>query len=370
MKLTKHQKQVVNAIIEGKVYDIPSYLKEFQKCHLRKYDLSRPLAKFEEEEGGNQYKVIIDEDKAYIKGTNPMNTGFGTINFETNFLRKTEDIPTDAWEYRKANLIRNVKPTEMDYKGEMFTFDFMEAGVSVADDFNDIIEFMSLWAYLRQEALVLEVPRDITADDLGILFELKHRKPKPETPFVIHKDKDQNSSANPITRVLTDMTEFYDAPPNFLISSYMDEVWEMNGEYLKNCEEYIGRKILPTEKLRVFARQLYTTTGEWQFRIPLIVSIIALVVSFLPIVQSFLPSNEPDYLAQINQQLQAIEELLETDQAVLSKVDAVRSALGGIETSLDKISNNQQTKELKILTRAIAYLNEWLGERVDLTLPE
>ena len=54
MKLTKHQKQIVDAIIEGTVYDIPSYLKEFQKWHLRKYDLTRPLAKFTEEEGGNQ----------------------------------------------------------------------------------------------------------------------------------------------------------------------------------------------------------------------------------------------------------------------------------------------------------------------------
>lgn len=38
MKLTKHQKQIVDAIIKGTVYDIPSYLKEFQKWHLRKYD--------------------------------------------------------------------------------------------------------------------------------------------------------------------------------------------------------------------------------------------------------------------------------------------------------------------------------------------
>ena len=59
--------------------------------------------------------------------------------------------------------------------GETFSFDFMEAGVNVADNFDDIVEFMSLWAYLRQESLILEVPRDIVADDLGILFELKHR---------------------------------------------------------------------------------------------------------------------------------------------------------------------------------------------------
>lgn len=180
MKLTKHQKQIVDAIIKGTVYDIPSYLKEFQKWRLQKYDLTRPLAKFTEEEGENRYKVIIDEDKAYIKGTTPMNIGIGTINVDTKFPRKPEDIPDDAWEYREAEPIHDVKPVEIEYKGETFSFDFMETGVNIADNFDDIVEFMSLWAYLRQESLILEVPRDIVADDLGILFELKHREPKTE----------------------------------------------------------------------------------------------------------------------------------------------------------------------------------------------
>lgn len=369
MKLSKHQKQIVDALIKGTVYDIPSYLKEFQKWHLRKYDLTRPLAKFTEEEGGNQYKVIIDEDKAYIKGTTPMNMGIGTINVDTKFLRKPEDIPDDAWEYREAELIRNIKPIEIEHKGETFSFDFMEAGVNVADNFDDIIEFMSLWAYLRQESLILEVPRDVTADDLGILFELKHREPKPETPFVIHRNKAPDSPVKPITRVLTAVTEFYDYPPTFLISSYMDEVWELNSEHQKNCEEYIGRKILPTEKLRIFAQQLYTTSGEWQFRIPLVISIIALIVSFLPIIQSLLPSNEPDYLAQISQQIEVIETLVESDQVAIGKLEVIISTLESVSASLDEMSANQQSVEINNLTAQIKQLNEWLSERQDLVPP-
>ena len=365
MKLTKHQKQIVDAIIKGTVYDIPSYLKEFQKWHLRKYDLTRPLAKFTEEEGGNQYKVIIDEDKAYIKGTTPMNMGIGTINVDTKFLRKPEDIPDDAWEYREAELIRNVKPIEIEYKGETFSFDFMEAGVNVADNFDDIIEFMSLWAYLRQESLILEVPRDVTADDLGILFELKHREPKPETPFVIHRNKAPDSPVKPITRVITAVTEFYDYPPTFLISSYMDEVWELNSEHQRNCEEYIGRKILPTGKLRVFAQQLYSTAGEWQFRIPLVISIIALIVSFLPIIQSLLPSNEPDYLAQISQQLNNIETLVETEQVTNDEMQRIKSTLEAISESLDEMSDNQQSEAINNLTAQIEQLNEWLDKHQD-----
>lgn len=99
-----------------------------------------------------------------------------------------------------------------------------EADVNVADNFDDVVEFMHLWAYLRQESLIWEVPRDIVADDHGILFELKHRESKPEFPFVIHRNKAPDSPVKPITRVLTTVTEFYDDPPTFLISSYRNEV--------------------------------------------------------------------------------------------------------------------------------------------------
>ena len=146
----------------------------------------------------------------------------------------------------------------------------------------------------------------------------------------------------------------------------MDEVWELNSEHQKNCEEYIGRKILPTEKLRVFAQQLYTTAGEWQFRIPLMISIIALIISFLPIIQLLLPSNEPDYLAQISQQIQAIEILVESDQAVLDKLKDIKSTLEVVSASLDEMSVNQQSEEINSLTAQIKQLNEWLDEHQDL----
>lgn len=366
MKLTKHQKQIVDAIIKGTVYDIPSYLRVFKKWHLRKYDLTRPIARFAEKEGGKRYKVIIDEDKVYIKGKATLNTGIGPINVDTKLPRKQKDIPDDAWEYREAELIHNIKPIEIEYNGETFSFDFIEAGVNVADNFDDIVEFMSLWAYLRQESLILEVPRDIVADDLGILFELKNRAPKPETPFIIHRDKAPNSSIKPITRIDNDLDEFYPAPPTFLLSSYMDEVWKLNSEHQKNCEEYIGRKILSTEKLRVFAQQLYTTAGEWQFRIPLIISIIALFISVLSIVQSLFPSKEPDNLARISQQIETIETLVESNQAVLDNLDVIKSTLDDISVSLDGISLKQQSKEINNLTTQIKQLNEWLEEHQDL----
>lgn len=221
----------------------------------------------------------------------------------------------------------------------------METGVNVADNFDDVVEFMSLWAYLRQESLVLEVPKDVTSDDIGILFELKKKAPEKDKPFIIHKDTLSESSTNPIERIIIDSSEFYPSPPMFQLSSYMDEEWILNNEYKKTCEEYIGRKILPTEKLRVFAKQLYTTSNEWQYRIPLIISVIALIVSFLPIIQALLPSNEPDYLSQINQKVEKIETLIETDVSDDSDLDVIQKKLTEILKTITEINSSEKSEE-------------------------
>lgn len=221
----------------------------------------------------------------------------------------------------------------------------METGVNIADNFNDVIEFMSLWAYLRQESLVLEVPKDVTSDDIGTLFELKKKSPKKDKPFTIHKDNISEASISPIERIIIDVSEFYPSPPMFQLSSYIDEEWILNNEYKKTCEEYIGRKILPTEKLRVFAKQLYTTSNEWQYRIPLIISVIALIVSFLPIIQSLIPSNEPDYLGQINQQVEKIETLIESDVSDDSDLDIIQKKLTEILKTLTEINSSEKNEE-------------------------
>ena len=341
MKLSKHQKKIVDAIISGKVYDIPTYLKEFKKVHTGQYNLTKPLDKFSKAEGGKQYKVIIDEDKAYIKSKSPIDMGFGTYYTDTK-IRKPS-IPDDAWEYQEAKLISNIKPVEVEYLDRTFSFDFVENGVNIANSFDDIIEFMSLWTFLCQESLVLEVSKDITAEELGLLFELKPCEPKPEEPFVFLKHNQLDSTLKPIIRINPDSNEFYDSQPTFLMTSYMDEKWVINEEHLKNCENYIGRKILPTAKLRVYAQQFYTTSGEWQYRIPLIISIIALLISCLPIVETLFSPEEPNYLVTISQQLEEIEEYLENGEfkkEVSEEIQAIRTELKEVKESVDKVDEN------------------------------
>lgn len=366
MKLSKQQKKIVDAIIEGKVYDIPSYLKEFKRVYTGKYNLTKPVERFSKAEGGKQYKVIVDEDKAYLKSKSPMDTGFGTYYVDT-VIRKPS-IPDDAWEFQDAKLVNNIKPIKFEYLDRTFSFDFVENGVNIANSFDDIIEFMSLWTFLCQESFVLEVSKDITAEELGLLFELKPSEPKSEEPFVIIKDNGADSTLKPILRINPDSNEIYDSQPTFLMTSYMNEEWAINEEHLKNCENYIGRKILPTAKLKVFAQQLYTTSGEWQYRIPLIISIIALIVSFLPIVENLFMPKEPNYLSIISQQLEEIEEDSENayfNQEVLKELEIMRTEFKEIKELVANANEKIDVENVQTTIEQIEALLERLLKDIE-----
>ena len=124
----------------------------------------------------------------------------------------------------------------------------------------------------------------------------------------------------------------------------------------------------------MFANQLYTTTGEWQFRIPLIISIIALVVSFLPIIQSLIPSNEPNYLEQISQKIKTIEtiasnEQISQDQLILQLED-ILNTLDDISISVDDVNSYQESVDINDLASQIKKLNDWLTKYEDLIPPQ
>lgn len=361
MRLSRHQKEIVKAIIQKKVYDIPSYLDYFGKWHLGKYDMDMLRAKFKEAEGGEQYKVIVDADQAYIKSVTTTKMPFGgAFNNETKIRRDSSTMPDSAWEYQEAEFLNNIKPVEIEYNGGTFSFDFVEAGVHILNDFEDIVEFMTLWSFLRKESLVLDVPRDVAVEDIGPFFELVSKEKEKVSAVIIHRDEAPESSLKPVERLILDQNQFFDHAPTFFATAYMEHEWKLNKGLLKHCEEYIGRKMLPNSGLVLFAKSLYATVEEWRFRIPLIVSIIALVISMIPVVQSWIPSKEPDHLAEINQKITAIETLLNDD----SGQDAL-TELEEINKGITDISSKLQTDELKAgvddLVAKIEELNKLLS---------
>lgn len=362
MRLSKHEKQIVDAIILGTVYDIPSYLMTFGKCQTKKYDLASLEVQFKATDGSRQYKVITDEDKFYIKGAHQMDGPFGLSHIvETKLPRKLEDIPDDSWEYRDAMYINDLKPVEIEYSGKTFSFDFAKDGVYVADNFEDIVNFMTLWVYLRQESLIVDVSQEVKAEDLGVLFELIPKEQREKASYTVLGEKIPDSSVHSIIKTI-DLGDFWPSTPHFLISKYCDSIWKINEEHLKNCEEFIGRKILSTERLRLFAKRNYTAVEEWHYRIPLLISLVVLVATIFPIAQSILIKDESDYLLEISHQLASIEEQIESKNMsddVLSELSAISQELSGIA---EGIKSYDHSDAIANLASQIEELNRLLSE--------
>ena len=85
----------------------------------------------------------------------------------------------------------------------------------------------------------------------------------------------------------------------------------------------------------MFFQSLYVTAAEWQFRIPLIIAIIALVISMIPVVQLWIPSSESDHLAEINYKISTIESLLvgSLDQEIWSEFEELSKTMADISTN-------------------------------------
>ena len=58
MKLNSHERKIVSRINKGEIYDIPSYLRSFNKGRIRSYDMTAIKSKFAAAECGKKYKVM------------------------------------------------------------------------------------------------------------------------------------------------------------------------------------------------------------------------------------------------------------------------------------------------------------------------
>jgi hypothetical protein len=165
MKLSKYQKKIIDQIITGKVFDIPSYLKSFCKGKDQKYDIEELQNRFREEEREKIYKVMKDGHSAYT----PSSGASSMLDFRVP--RKPDSITDDEWEEKPAELDENIPFQEELFAGQTYSFDFKDKGVFVADSFESVVDFIMLWTYLENEALVLSVDKPILAEDIGVFFE-------------------------------------------------------------------------------------------------------------------------------------------------------------------------------------------------------
>ena len=140
MKLTSHQKKIIDAIVTKKVWDIPSYLEHFGKLHQCQYVFERIRTTFEQTENGRTYRFRKGDDAYYYTDTldrdgNICNTRRVPNSTTYEFVDYPMTVPVKACLNKKVNI-------ECYEDGNTkFLFDFLKESYPVADSFDDIIDF-------------------------------------------------------------------------------------------------------------------------------------------------------------------------------------------------------------------------------------
>lgn len=304
MKLTKHQECIVDKIIDGKVYDITTYLKEFGKAHRQKYNLLEIKTVFDELEKDKSYS-FVEHDGYYY-----------TLVHDKDGKIKRRDKITDTLTYQfreypleglvKAELNKSVRKQTVQYQGQKYVFDF-EKDVLVADSFEDVKDFIALWCYLKNEALIFDVKKTITDEDIGIFFELNPQKIEDKN----NPTWGRKVVIDSVGEAVNDVQSHDILVPYKDIDDYMDSVWQINLENLNACEEFMGRKILSTGALKVYKQKNYKTVEELSVKANLRIAIIAVIISVISVlIGNIIPlfqKQDTEYLDEISKKISVIE---------------------------------------------------------------
>ena len=117
MKLTPLQKRIVDEIIAGNVYDIPTYIKTFWKGQHKKCDISKIIAKFNDLERGVTYSYRDDNGTMY---TDIFDNGELVDTLKAKALMQAYLIENPITVPIKAELNMEISPQKItwgDYQG-------------------------------------------------------------------------------------------------------------------------------------------------------------------------------------------------------------------------------------------------------------
>ena len=305
MKLTSTQKKIINKIIAGEVYDIPTYLQAFNKGHYRQYNKEKLKAVFDKYENDRTY--IFKEENSYF---------YTEVYDKKGMICQKEQVPnTMTYQFKqypistpvKADIDYQINKESVTYKDTPYVFDFLKNNFLVADSFDDILDFITLWSYLKMESLIIEVDKPIAKTDLSIFFEQYKQDIQPDSnPTWRTKSEILGGSEDEkLPQISTQLIPYKSA------QNYIDYIWKVNNEHLTMCNEFIGKRILPTPALRIYEKKRFKTVEELSNRKNLIAAWIAVAISVISIlIGNILPlfqENEVDYLREIDQKLISIE---------------------------------------------------------------
>ena len=345
MKLTPYQKKIVDKIIDGEVYDIPSYLRVFSKGREQQYDTAVIQATFDECENGMSY--------LYRKEYG--NTFFTDIYDQSGVRKHTLPVANQQTVYLHSNPITEAVQAELDMTipsetvcigDKSFSLNFLNNKYLVANSFSEIRDFVALWSYLRREALIFEGSKQVTEEDLSVFFELVDQETQPQLNPHWHQKVEiiSETENDPVQKCNISMI------PKKKAIHYLKQAWKLNQDELSMCKEYIDIKMMATGELKNYQQSRYRTVEEKAQSRNLLAAWIAVFISVVSVfIGNILPlfqKSDTDYLEGIRQQIGSIEQRIDAD---VSQQD-IYHELTEIHEELIQISNLLDQNSVKDLT--------------------
>lgn len=362
MKLNSHQRKIVSRINRGEIYDIPSYLRSFHKGKVEKYDMDFIRKKFNEDEAGKEYKVMKKGYSSYIYSYVDQNFSGVKVTTPLALPRKLSDISDDEWEYKKAVLDENITALEYNYADQRFKFDFKDEGVFIANNFEEILDFVSLWSYLKHEALIFEVSRPILQEEISIFYESSPKK----TENTKDKKVEQNWKKGSLDQIFESLAvDFFQDVPTRSALKYLDVEWKINEEHLIMCREFIGKKFYATSALHSYAAHNYKTVEELDRLRSISIATFALLVSVMAFAYNVMFPTYLEDIKAINQQISGISEeisKIHINQMSSEDLESINECLDEMKSSLEEIKQSSSSNDIKKLEKSVSEIKSLLDK--------
>lgn len=309
MKLSKHQKETIRKIFSGEIYDITSYLKYFGLGTEIKFDKDSIEDSFEKD---NLPKKYYCHNSVQRKPSNMLTAA--------DYYQKLQNSELNPNHYKESTLrlSYNTGIKRETWEGQTFTLNFYE-GVYVANSFTDILEFLTIWQFLKSEMLVLEVPQDFSPNVLGLFY----------TKTDLYKD-----TSTPIENRIKniDYKDFTYDDQYYLNSNYT-----LSHEHCLMCKEYLDKRICPSSKLGLFIKRRFKTYEERTQNKALFVAWLAIFVSIALTFLPYLHKEDNPNLDSITQDIHDIKYFFDSsdpDEDITQKLDSIIEKLNEIDSKL------------------------------------
>ena len=327
MKLTKYQKGLVKCIADGRITDILSFVElhnlSYEVCFYKPYVYKR----FENAYDGKKFLC----DSRFFDNPNEAKRIVERLSERTVCVKPRLNFSGSHFSCSHNNITHSYSLFEP---------------IRITECFDEIVSFIALWQYLKSEALIIELPKSCSKEDMGLFLKRIPDKEK------CHVSLDENRK-----------TPYQYHELDIPFEDFFDGKYELNKENFEICLPYLTKKIYPAPELQTFIQNKYNTTDELNNRGNLWIALAGVIIAFITSVASIIVSvTEKGYhneLAEINSSIQEISGTIFSVQSNNETLSA--SDLQTIEKQLDSLLekdfiDSETSKKLDELIEAIKEL--------------